>query len=323
MVPLVDILITCYNSERYIDKTLASVFAQTYKNIHIICVNDGSNDNTLSKLEKFRKVHANLTIVDKMNGGMEFALKEGIKNLKGEYVFVLDHDDTISNDAIEKSVLAFQNDPELDAVRVDLVFTNEKEEVLRTLEDRRKLNGFDALAETLKSWNIHSLCLWRRDIFSQLNDVTTNGQADFNELGARYLYSLCRYVGFCDGRYYYFQNQQSIGKKFSIKKFGSLHTDYILQKVFEKNIKISSEIMSLINKHRFQSMLSLRILYSSNRDKLTQSERKDINSQFKFHYKDIDKKSPTHLSRTKRKLLLTNFSLFSLTAFVFTKIKKM
>ena len=323
MDPLVDLIITCYNSQRYIDKTLASVFAQTYKNIHIICVNDGSNDNTLSKLEEFRKVHANLTIIDKMNGGMEFALKEGIKNLKGEYVFVLDHDDTISKDAIEKSVLAFQNDLELDAVRVDLVFTNEKEEVLRTLDDRRKLNGLDALAETLKSWSIHTTCLWRRDIFCHLNDVTTNGQADFNELGTRYLYSLCRYVGFCDGKYYYFQNEISIGKKFSIKRFGSLHTDYMLQKVFEKNIKMTPEIMSLIKRLRFQSMLALRLLYSANRHNMNKSERKDINSQFKFHYRDIDKKSLTYLSPTKSKLLLTNYSLFSLTAYVFTKIKKM
>ena len=82
MDPLVDLIITCYNSERYIDKTLASVFAQTYKNIHIICVNDGSNDNTLIKLQEFRKMHANLTIVDRMNGGIEFSLKDGIKNLK-------------------------------------------------------------------------------------------------------------------------------------------------------------------------------------------------------------------------------------------------
>lgn len=322
MHPLVDLIITCYNSERYIDKTLASVFAQTYKNIHIICVNDGSNDNTLIKLEEFRKMHDNLTIVDRMNGGIEFSLKDGIKNLKGEYVFVLDHDDTIGKDAIEKCVFAFQNDRELDAVRVDLVFTNEKEEVLRTLDDRRKLNGFDALAETLRSWNIHTLCLWRRDIFSQLNDVTTNGQSDFNELGTRYLYSLCRYVGFCDGKYYYFQNQQSIGKKFSIKRF-VLHTNYMLQKVFEKNIKITPEIMSLIKKYRFQSMLAMRILYSANRDKLNKRERKDINNQFKFHYKDIDKESLNYLSQTKRKLLLTNFFLFSLTVFVFTKFNKM
>ena len=322
MDPLVDIIITCYNSGRYIDKTLASVFSQTYKNIHIICVNDGSSDNTLSKLEEFRKMHANLTIVDQMNGGMEFALKEGIKYLKGEYIFVLDHDDTISNDAIEKSVLAFQRDRELDAVRVDLVFTNEKEEVLGTLDDRRKLYGFEALAETLRSWNVHTLCLWRRDIFSHLNDVTTSGKSDFNEFGTRYLYSLCKYVGFCDGKYFYFQNQESIGKKFSINRFGTLHTDYIIQKEFEKHKKMTPEILSLIKRHRFQSMLALRILYSSHRNKLTKSERKDINSQFKFHYKDIDKISLTHMSQVKRKLLLTDFSLFCLTTFVFTKIKR-
>ena len=324
MNPLVDLIIPCYNSEKYLDKTLSSVFDQTYKNINVICVNDGSTDSTLNKLEEFQKIHSNLTIIDKENGGIEFAIKDAIKNLKGNYVFLLGHDDTLSKDALEKCVFAFDNDRELDAVRVDLIFTSEQGEVLRTLDDRRKLDGLSALSETLQPyWNIHTFCLWRRNIFERLVDVTNFGGMDFDELGTRYLYSLCRYVGFCDGEYYYLQHQQSIGKKFSIKRFDTLRTDHQLQKVFEKSTKTTPEIMSLIKRLRFQSMLAMRILYSSNRDKLTKSERKDINSQFKFHYKDIDKKSLKHMSPTKRKLLLTNFSLFSLTTFVFTKIKRM
>ena len=323
MQPLIDIIITCYNSERYIDKTLASVFNQTYKNLNIICVNDGSTDNTLNKLEQYGKMHANLMIVNRKNGGIEFSLKEGIKNLKGEYVFVLDHDDTISTDAIEKCILAFQNDDELDAVRVDLILRNEKEEVLRTFDDRRKLSGFDALAETLRHWNIHTTCLWRRHIFSHLNDVTTNGTMDFNELGTRYLYSLCNYVGFCEAKYYYFQNQESITKKFSPKRFDYLQTDYLFQKVFEKNKKTPSEIIKLIKALRFQNMFSMRLLYSVNKNRLSKSERKDINRKFKFHYNDIDKKLQLeNMSQIKSKLLLTNFFLFSLTVSTFTKVKK-
>ena len=324
MNPLVDLIIPCYNFEKYLDKTLSSVFDQTYKNINVICVNDGSTDSTLKKLEEFQKIHSNLTIIDKENGGIEFALKDAIKSLKGNYVFLLGHDDTLSKDALEKCVFAFENDREIDAVRVDLIFTNEQGEVLRALADRRKLDGLTALSETLQPfWNIHTFCLWRRNIFERLVDVTNFGGMDFDELGTRYLYSLCRYVGFCDGEYYYLQHQQSIGKKFSIKRFDTLRTDHQLQKVFEKSTRTTPEIMNLIKRLRFQSMLAMRILYSSNRDKLTKSERKDINSQFKFHYKDIDKKSLTHMSQIKRKLLLTDFSLFSLTTFVFTKIKRM
>lgn len=108
MEPLVSIIIPVYNGENYMREAIDSALAQTYKNIEVIVINDGSNDGgktdeiAVSYGEKIR-------YFKKENGGVSSALNLGIEKMQGEYFSWLSHDDAYTSDKIQKSVEALKN----------------------------------------------------------------------------------------------------------------------------------------------------------------------------------------------------------------------
>lgn len=108
-MPKLSIVIPCYNSEPFISKTLEMLFEQDIKDCEIICINDGSTDNTYEILKKFEN---SIILINKKNEGVSKARNDGIKAAKGEYVYFLDSDDCITKDTIlffKKSIDEKQN----------------------------------------------------------------------------------------------------------------------------------------------------------------------------------------------------------------------
>lgn len=101
--PLVSIIIPCYNVEKYIEDTLLSVINQSYKNIEIIVINDGSTDKTLEILKRFSD-NKNIKIIDKKNEGVSKARNIGIQEANGELITFLDGDDIYLKEKIEIQV---------------------------------------------------------------------------------------------------------------------------------------------------------------------------------------------------------------------------
>ncbi len=104
--PLVSVVITCYNSARYLAETLASVVAQTHPRIEIIVVDDGSSDNTASIAQSYP-----VTYLHQQNQGVSAARNNGILHCRGEYVQFLDHDDRLLPQAIEIGVSLLERHP--------------------------------------------------------------------------------------------------------------------------------------------------------------------------------------------------------------------
>ncbi len=105
-LPLVSIIIPVYNGEDYIDLAIESALRQTYKNIEIIVVNDGSKDNT----EKICKKYGNLIkYFKKENGGVSTALNLGVENMNGSYFSWLSHDDIYLPNKIETEINYLKN----------------------------------------------------------------------------------------------------------------------------------------------------------------------------------------------------------------------
>lgn len=100
--PLISVIIPVYNVERYLVPCLESVCAQTYTNIEIVVVNDGSSDNSPQILRRFAELDNRIVIVNKENGGLMAARRDGFFKSAGKYIFWLDGDDYISLDCIEK-----------------------------------------------------------------------------------------------------------------------------------------------------------------------------------------------------------------------------
>lgn len=106
----VTIIIPVYNSEKYINRCLDSIFGQTYKNIEVIVLNDGSTDNSLFKLKEYKKRHRDLIIIDKKNEGVSITRNKGIELATGEYIMFVDNDDYLEKDYINKYVAELDDD---------------------------------------------------------------------------------------------------------------------------------------------------------------------------------------------------------------------
>ncbi|GFI01230.1 putative glycosyltransferase EpsJ [Lachnospiraceae bacterium] len=104
--PLVSIILPIYNSKEYLRKCLESVCGQTYKNLEIICIDDGSTDGSEVILDEFGKKDERIKIVHKENNGESSARNAGLKIMSGSYVGFVDCDDWIEAQMYEKLVHA-------------------------------------------------------------------------------------------------------------------------------------------------------------------------------------------------------------------------
>lgn len=95
--PLVSVIVPVYNVEKYLPKCLDSLINQTYQNIEIICVNDGSTDSSLKVLDEYQKNDSRIAIIDKENEGVSKARNDALKIAKGDYIMFVDSDDWIDN----------------------------------------------------------------------------------------------------------------------------------------------------------------------------------------------------------------------------------
>ena len=98
---MISIIIPVYNVSKYLRACLDSVINQTYKDLEIICINDGSTDDSLEILKEYSNKDNRIIIIDKKNEGVSAARNDGIENAKGEYLFCIDSDDYIDNNFIE------------------------------------------------------------------------------------------------------------------------------------------------------------------------------------------------------------------------------
>ena len=97
----ISIIVPVYNTEPYLEQCLDSIINQTLEDIEIICVNDGSTDNSLSILEEYASKDNRIRIINQENKGQGFARNNGLKNVNGEYVLFVDSDDWIELNTCE------------------------------------------------------------------------------------------------------------------------------------------------------------------------------------------------------------------------------
>lgn len=100
-MPKVSVVIPVYNVEEYLRECLDSVFNQTLRDIEIICINDGSTDNSSQVLAEYQSKETRLRVISQKNGGQSKARNAGLYVAKGEYVYFLDSDDYIKTNALE------------------------------------------------------------------------------------------------------------------------------------------------------------------------------------------------------------------------------
>ncbi len=104
MNPMVSVIIPVYKVEEYLDSCLKSVCSQTYTNLEIILVDDGSPDGCPKKCDEWAKIDSRISVIHQKNRGLSGARNSGLMNCCGDYVLYIDSDDTIAIDMIEHLV---------------------------------------------------------------------------------------------------------------------------------------------------------------------------------------------------------------------------
>ena len=135
----VSIVMPIYNSGDYLKESLGGLLQQTLKNIEIICVNDGSTDNSLDIIKYYAQDDKRILIVDNTNHGYGYSMNCGISVARGEYIGILEPDDFADNTMFE-SLYSIAKEKELDVIKSNYYEYSEKEnrsnffEVLSGLE---------------------------------------------------------------------------------------------------------------------------------------------------------------------------------------------
>ena len=119
--PKLSVIVSVYNTEKYIEKCLDSLLNQTYKNIEIVVINDCSTDNSLKILKKYAKKYDNIKLLEnKENKGLSYSRNIGLDNASGDYIGYIDSDDYIDSDYYEKMMKAIIKE------KSDIVITDMK-----------------------------------------------------------------------------------------------------------------------------------------------------------------------------------------------------
>lgn len=100
MEELISVIVPIYNAGKTLERCLDSILQQVYKEIEVICIDDGSKDNSLSMLKRFEQFDKRVKVITKVNEGVSVARNVGIKASKGQYILFVDSDDYIEKNMI-------------------------------------------------------------------------------------------------------------------------------------------------------------------------------------------------------------------------------
>lgn len=155
--PLLSVIVPVFNSEDYIEECLTSICTQSYKNIEIIVINDGSTDNSEEIIKKLAYAYPQIKLYNKENEGPSIARNLGIEIASGDLITFVDSDDKLlNNDLYKKAIEYFSVDKDIDVIQFDVIHNwNSKLENKRTYPFKTYGNKTD-ITRGFLSESIHS-----------------------------------------------------------------------------------------------------------------------------------------------------------------------
>lgn len=222
MEELISVVVPIYNVEEFLEKCVDSILSQSYSNLEIILVNDGSKDNCLKICRDYELKDSRIVVIDKENGGLSSARNAGIDKATGKYIMFIDSDDYIEKTTVEK----LYNNISSNGADISICnfFYSYKNENIRnnailntTIDDESKfsyLYGKYSL-QTIISWNK----LYKRELFNEIrypDGLIHEDQyiiCDLLDKSKKINYMTDEFL------YYYVQRDNSIMSTFNINRF--------------------------------------------------------------------------------------------------------
>lgn len=220
---IVSVIIPVYNVEGLLNRCINSVIKQTYKNLEIILVNDGSTDQSLNICLKYEKNDCRIRVLNQQNGGQASARNYGVIESNGDFITFVDSDDYINVNYIESMMKLFEADEEID------IATCEYQKVYDNGNNNSDVGGGnvkvyyseDALELLLyqKKFNHSPWCkIFRKQVFDKIRFPCNRG---YEDLAIIYkTFSISRKIAYIDYYYYYYyqRNNSTMRNKFDSRK---------------------------------------------------------------------------------------------------------
>ncbi len=234
---LISVIVPAYNVKPYLERCINSIINQTYQELEIILVDDGSTDDTGVLCDAIAERDKRIVVLHKENGGLSDARNAGLEVAAGEFISFIDADDYIELDMYEQMIEEME-DETVSLVAVGFIVTNAdgKENVLAA-EQKRKMTKEEALMDIFEGGELFPSSvnkLFRRDLFNKLCFVKGIINEDTEIIPK--IIDACNHVLVMDkAAYHYILRKGSITQSdFSVKEYDSLM-------VYDSGMQICSE----------------------------------------------------------------------------------
>ena len=225
MEELISIIVPVYNVKQYLERCIKSILGQTYKNIEIILVDDGSTDGSEIMCDEYKKINPNIKVIHKENGGLSDARNYGIEMAQGEYIAFIDSDDFIDSRMIEILHKNLKNTNSDISVCRSYMFYDEKDIKVKDVKENVLIyDGMDILRTmyddylvTVVAWNK----LYKKKIFNNIR--YPKGKVIEDSAVLHYILTDINRICYSNLElYYYFQRTESIMHKTTYKLLDEL-----------------------------------------------------------------------------------------------------
>ena len=312
-INLISIVVPIYKVEKYINKCIESILNQTYKNLEIILVDDGSPDNCGKIADEYAKKDNRIKVIHKQNGGLSDARNAGIDIAKGKYIGFVDSDDYIEKDMYEY-LINLINENNTDISICDFKYIYEDETVKRNKEQKVQnitLNKKEALIELLgnKIGNYAWNKLYKAELFKEVRYPVGRKMEDY---GTTYkLFDLSNRISLgSENKYNYLQRNDSILHD----KESSFYIDFY-EMTYERYKFIKNKYSDIIENDidMVNKILTLFIKKDEKIEAFINQNKSEIKSIFKSITKDKEfKKFIDKKMKIKLMIFKLNKKLFKL-----------
>ena len=231
-LPLLSVIVPCYNVEKYLDKCISSIVGQTYRNLEILLIDDGSPDNSGIICDAWQERDSRIRVIHKQNEGLAYARKTGVENATAEYVTFVDADDWIDADMYTDMMTALlSTGSDIAQCGVCEVFEDgrmvhrESEHKTGNFEVVGRIEGVLLILED-KKWRSWMWCkIFKKHLFDNIQFLKGNGFAE-DFISQNLFHKASQTVYLHNEYYFYLKRKGSITKAQNIQAEMKGQRDY-------------------------------------------------------------------------------------------------
>jgi len=317
MKNLVSIIVPIYNSEKYLSDCINSIINQSYFNIEVILINDGSSDNSLSICQNFEKNDSRIRVISKENGGVSSARNYGLEIAKGDYIAFVDSDDVI-NEMLYETLLKRAKSDKTDCVALSNYTI--RPVVKNRSFNKKVINSKEALSRLFELRFPTSLWayLYKKDTLKSIwlsNEIHFFEDFEFNFKALK----ICKSISICEeDLYFYRTNELSINAQgVNDKRLTCL---LISSKVYRELLQFNNK--DLIKKLIFLESHFLITVLAPLRFPIQKSHKKYALSAQQFARNILPRVIFSMHTTTKQKIVTTLVAInINLSVFLWTKLR--